>query len=40
VMEGYEAVGIEVTDVYYKLGVDRVRFALEAQEKSEETAGQ
>ena len=40
VMEGYEAVGIEVTDAYYKLGVDRVRFALEAQEKSEETAGQ
>lgn len=40
VLEGYEAVGIEVTDAYYKLGVDRVRFALEAQEKSEETAGQ
>lgn len=27
--EGYEAVGIEVTDAYYKLGSDRVRFALE-----------
>ena len=40
VLEGYEAVGIEVTDAYYKLGVDRVRFALEAQEKSEDTAGQ
>ena len=40
VMEGYEAGGIEVTDAYYKLGVDRVRFALEAQEKSEETAVQ
>ena len=32
VLEGYEAVGIEVTDAYHKLGVDRVRFALEAQE--------
>ena len=30
VEEGYEAVGIEVTDAYYKLGTDRVRFALEA----------
>lgn len=29
--EGYRAVGIEVTDAYYKLGTDRVRFALEAQ---------
>lgn len=28
--EGYEAVGIEVTDAYFKLGTDRVRFALEA----------
>lgn len=29
-LEGYEAVGIEVTDAYYKLGSDRVRFALES----------
>lgn len=29
--EGYEAVGIEVTDAYYKLGTDRVRFALESK---------
>jgi site-specific DNA-methyltransferase (adenine-specific) len=28
--EGFEAVGIEVTDAYYKLGTDRVRTALEA----------
>ena len=28
--EGYEAVGIEVTDAYYKLGTDRVQFALSA----------
>ena len=34
-LEGYEAVGIEVTDAYYKLGSDRVRFALEAHEKTE-----
>lgn len=30
VQEGYEAVGIEKTDAYYKLGSDRVKFALEA----------
>lgn len=30
VEEGYEAVGIEVTDAYYKLGTDRVQFALNA----------
>ena len=35
VEEGYEAVGIEVTDAYYKLGSDRVKFALEAKEKEE-----
>ena len=35
-LEGYEAVGIEVTDAYYKLGSDRVRFALEAHEKQKE----
>ncbi len=35
VQEGYEAVGIEVTDAYYKLGSDRVKFALEAKEKEE-----
>ena len=34
--EGYEAVGIEVTDAYYKLGSDRVKFALEAKENEEE----
>ncbi len=33
---GYEAVGIEVTDAYYKLGSDRVRFALEAQPETAE----
>ena len=30
VEEGYEAVGIEVTDAYSKLGTDRVQFALNA----------
>lgn len=35
-LEGYEAVGIEVTDAYYKLGSDRVKFALEAHEKQKE----
>ena len=35
-LEGYEAVGIEVTDAYYKLGSDRVRFALEAQPETAE----
>ena len=30
VQQGYEAVGIEVTDAYYKLGTDRVKFALDA----------
>lgn len=35
VEEGYETVGIEVTDAYYKLGSDRVKFALEAKEKEE-----
>lgn len=34
-LEGYEAVGIEVTDAYYKLGSDRVRFALEAHSEEE-----
>lgn len=28
VREGYEAVGVEVTDAYYRLGGDRVRTAL------------
>ena len=32
VREGYEAVGIEKTAAYYKLGSDRVKFALEAGE--------
>ena len=31
---GYEAVGIEKTAVYYKLGSDRVKFALAAGEKA------
>ncbi len=31
---GYQAVGIEVTDAYYKLGSDRVRIALEARGRS------
>lgn len=35
VQEGYEAVGIEVTDAYYKLGSDRVRFALDAAKTTE-----
>lgn len=35
--EGYEAVGIEVTDAYYKLGTDRVRFALESKEITDGT---
>ena len=30
-LEGYEAVGIEATDAYYRLGSDRVRFALQAR---------
>ncbi|MEG0483798.1 MAG: site-specific DNA-methyltransferase [Oscillospiraceae bacterium] len=29
VQEGYEAVGIEVTDAYFKIGGDRVKLALE-----------
>ena len=37
-LEGHEAVGIEASDAYYKLGSDRVRFALEAHEKAEESA--
>ena len=32
VREGYEAVGIEVTDAYFKLGSDRVQFELENSE--------
>lgn len=32
---GYQAVGIEVTDAYYKLGSDRVRIALEAGAEAE-----
>lgn len=34
--EGYRAVGIEVTDVYYKLGTDRVKFALSAAKQKKE----
>ena len=37
VKEGYEAVGIEVTDAYYKLGSDRVRFALNEATDHKET---
>ena len=33
-MTGYRAVGIEVTDAYYKLGSDRVKIALEAEQKA------
>ena len=33
VEEGYEAVGIEVTDAYYKLGSDRVKFCTGKQRK-------
>ena len=36
VLEGREAVGVEITDAYYKLGSDRVRFALEARESEAE----
>ena len=36
VMTGYRAVGIEVTDAYYKLGSDRVKIALEAEQKEDE----
>ena len=35
-MTGYRAVGIEVTDAYYKLGSDRVKIALEAEQKEDE----
>ena len=37
-LEGYEAVCIEVTDAYYKLGSDRVRFALESHSDTDESA--
>ena len=37
-LEGHEAVGIEASDAYYKLGSDRVRFALDTHEKAEESA--
>ena len=32
--EGYEAVGIEVTDVYYGLGTERIRSALKKESQS------
>ena len=35
VEEGYEAVGIEVTDAYYKLGTERVKTALETGEREQ-----
>ena len=38
VEEDYEAVGIEVADAYYKLGIDRVRFALDASKQEKEDA--
>lgn len=34
-LEGYEAVGIEVTDAYYKLASDRVRMELSAKDDAE-----
>ena len=34
--EGYEAVGIEVTDAYYRLGAQRVQKALCTSEQTEE----
>ena len=36
VMTAYRAVGIEVTEAYYKLGSDRVRIAFEAEQKEDE----
>ena len=38
VQEGYEAVGIEVTDAYFKRGCDRVRKALDSGPTPAETA--
>ena len=38
VVTGYRAVGIEVTDAYYKLGSDRVKIALEAEQKEDESS--
>ena len=35
--EGYEAVGIEVTDAYYALGTERVSSALEMGKQNAET---
>ena len=35
VEEGYEAVGIEVTDTYYTLGTERVRYGLEMGSQKE-----
>ena len=35
VEEGYEAVGIEVTDTYYTLGTERVRSGLEMGSQKE-----
>ena len=37
-LEGYEAVGIEPSAAYSKLGTDRIRFALAAQEETESAA--
>lgn len=37
-LEGYEAVGVEVTDAYYKLGSDRVRFALKSHAELDNAA--
>ncbi len=34
VEEGYEAVGIEVTDAYFKLSTDRVKSVLEVANKT------
>ena len=34
VQEGYEAVGIELTDAYFQLGTQRVKQALEPRSES------
>lgn len=34
VLEGYQAVGIEITDAYYELGTKRVKTALESEQDS------
>ncbi|MEG2403688.1 MAG: DNA methyltransferase, partial [Oscillospiraceae bacterium] len=36
-LEGYEAVGIEVTDAYYKCGVEKMRKALSERNETQGT---